>query len=219
MLRRMSTLPTPDSLIFDLDGTLWDTCASCALAWNTVLQRHAIAFREITTDDVRRVTGKPHDACIRETFVGLSEAQLELLSRETAHEDNLAIERHGGELFEGVADGVRALSERYPLFIVSNCQAGYIELFLRWSGLTAHFRDFECWGNTGRSKPENLRELIARNALERPWFIGDASGDMEAAEACRVPFVHATYGYGQVPRAELRVREFADLQRALTPGA
>jgi phosphoglycolate phosphatase len=207
----MPTLPTPDALIFDLDGTLWDTCETCAHAWNAVLARHGIAFRTITAQDVRLVTGKPHDACIRDTFVGLPEAQLELLNRETAIEDNLAIARDGGQLYPGVQTDVRALAQRYPLFIVSNCQAGYIELFLRSSGLGEQFRDFECWGNTGQPKPENLRRLIARNGLSQPWFIGDASGDQQAAQACGVPFVHAAYGFAQVEQADLRLRAFSDL--------
>jgi phosphoglycolate phosphatase len=210
----MSNLPTPDALIFDLDGTLWDTCATCARAWNEVLARHSITFRTITADDVRRVTGKPHDACIRDTFVGLPEAQLELLNRETALEDNLAIERYGGQLYEGVAEGVRTLAQSYPLYIVSNCQAGYIELFLRLSGLAAQFRDVECWGNTGHPKPENLRRVITRNALKNPWFIGDATGDQQAAKACSVPFVHAAYGFGRVESANLRINNFGALVSA-----
>jgi phosphoglycolate phosphatase len=210
-----SALPPVDSLVFDLDGTLWDTCASCALAWNVVLRRHKISFREISASDVRKVTGKPHDVCIRETFDGLSEPQLRILVDETSTEDNRMIALHGGSLFAGVPEGITVLADSYPLFIVSNCQTGYIELFQRWSGLTEKFVDFECWGNTGRPKADNLYNVIARNRLTKPWFIGDASGDLAAARACRVPFVHATYGYGQVESAELRLHEFMDLPRAL----
>lgn len=215
MLALVSALLSPDSLVFDLDGTLWDTCASCALAWNLVVKRHGLEFREITADGVRQVTGKPHDACIRETFVGLSEPALQVLIDETSTEDNRMIELHGGELFGGVRDGIVALAAKYPLFIVSNCQAGYIELFLRSSELSASFRDFECWGNTGRAKPENLRDLISRNQLQKPWFIGDAPGDLQAARACAIPFVHAAYGYCRVDSAELTLAEFGDLPRAL----
>jgi phosphoglycolate phosphatase len=211
-------LPPVDSLVFDLDGTLWDTCSSCALAWNLVAQRHAIAFREIVASDVRRVVGKPHDRCIRETFLGVSEAELRVLIEETVIEDNRMVARHGGELFAGVHAGLVQLASDYPLFIVSNCQAGYIDVFLAQSGLATLFRDVECWGNTGRSKPENLRDLIGRNRLARPWFVGDALSDLEAARACGVPFVFAAYGFGELRATDipvLRLREFMDLPRAL----
>lgn len=207
---------SPDSLVFDLDGTLWDTCDTCARGWNNVVQRHGIQFRPIVGDDVRRVAGKPHEACMRETFVGLSEADLKLLTEETAAEDNRLIEREGGSIYPGVIEGLHALERAYPLFIVSNCQAGYIELFLSYSGLHALFTDFECWGNTGRTKPENLAQLIARNHLTTPWFIGDTPGDLQAARACSVPFIHASYGFADVPESDLRLQTFLDLPRALS---
>jgi phosphoglycolate phosphatase len=185
----------PDSIVFDLDGTLWDTCPVCAVAWNDVLERHGIDFREITARDVESVAGKPHEACIREVFAGLSEPDIQLLIEETAKEDIRYIREHGGRLYDGVAEGLARLAENFPLYIVSNCQAGYIELFLETMGLEALFRDVECWGNTGRPKDDNLRALIARNGLDRPVFVGDAEGDRQAAAACGIPFVHAGYGY------------------------
>lgn len=208
-------LTRPDSLIFDLDGTLWDTCASCAKAWNSVLRRNGIAYREILADDVRRVTGRPHDQCIRDTFSGFDDAVLKRLSDETAVEDSRVIELEGGVLYPGVAEGLTQLALKYPLFIVSNCQAGYVELFLRLSGLASLFRDFECWGNTGLAKPDNLRAVIERNQLARPWFIGDAPGDEQAARACRVPFVLAAYGFSTVESHELQLGAFSDLLRVL----
>jgi phosphoglycolate phosphatase len=90
-----------------------------------------------------------------------------------------------------------ALAARYPLFIVSNCQAGYIEIFMASTGFAPLFRDHECWGNTGRPKADNLRALIARNGLRAPLFVGDTSGDEAAAAANGVPFVFASYGFGE----------------------
>jgi phosphoglycolate phosphatase len=208
-----------DAVVFDLDGTLWDTSASCAVAWNRVLARHRIPFRPITEHDVRAVTGKPHDDCIREVFAGLNEAHIATLAAETQEEDNQAIAELGGELFGGVGAGLKALCARYPLYIVSNCQAGYVETFFAWSRLGGCFRDFECWGNTGLSKPQNLRVLIDRNRLFHPVFVGDTPGDHAAARECGVPFLHVAYGFGQCPDADHRFASFPALTAYLLTGS
>ena len=205
-----------DALIFDLDGTLWDTSRSCAVGWNRVIDRHAIPFRTITEHDVRGVTGLPHDECIRTVFDGLGEPDVRTLIDETTLEDNDIVARAGGVLYPGVADGLARLAQRRPLYIVSNCQAGYIESFLTWSGFTPLFADVECWGNTGEPKTENLRRLIARNGLQRPVFAGDGEGDRDAARANNVPFVHVAYGFGRCERGEACARSFMELEKLLS---
>ena len=201
----------PDALVFDLDGTLWDTCETCAIAWNTVAARNAVAFRPIVAADVRGVTGLPHSECIRTVFAGVSERELQILIKETMSEDNLAVASRGGELYPGVLAGLRALSTAHHLFIVSNCQAGYIEAFLGFTGLGDVFGDHECWGNTGRSKAHNLAALIARNDLASVHMIGDTAGDAAAAAACGVPFGFARWGFGQCPEASLSFASFEAL--------
>jgi phosphoglycolate phosphatase len=217
-LRAPKVLPQNiDSLVFDLDGTLWDTCEACAAGWNNVRKRHGIAFREITVDDVRGVAGKPHDSCIREVFIGVPEDQLRILSDETQGEDNRLIAERGGTLYPGVVEGLTELATRYPLFMVSNCQAGYIEIFLASTGLARLFRDTECFGNTGRPKADNLRAIISRNALASPIFIGDTVGDQTAASANDVPFAFVSYGYGQCTKPQVKVDSFRELRDLLMP--
>ena len=201
----------PDSLVFDLDGTLWDTCDACAVAWNIVLAREGTSYREITGDDVRKVTGRSHEDCIRLTFPDFEEPVLQRLITETMTEDVLQINRLGGELYPGVADGLRALKERHRLFIVSNCQSGYIEMFLEMSGLGELFEDFECWGNTGEPKSENLRRVIERNSLQSPVMVGDTPGDQSAAIANEIPFAFVEYGFQTCHAPDQSFASFGDL--------
>lgn len=200
-----------DSIVFDLDGTLWDSSSACAISWNNALERNKIAFRQIIAEDVRRVTGKPHDICIRETFEGLSEEQIQILTAETIVEDNLMVQRLGGSIYPHVAEGLRELSLNYRLFIVSNCQSGYIEGFLKFSKFDGLFEDFECWGNTKKSKSDNLASIIARNSLVNPVMIGDMESDQIAARDCRIPFFHMQHGFGETSGADKSFGAFLQL--------
>ena len=75
-------------------------------------------------------------------------------------EDNVAIKEMGGELYEGVSEGLNILNEYYDLFIVSNCQSGYIENFLSQNKFENLFKDYLCWGDTNEPKPLNTAAVI-----------------------------------------------------------
>lgn len=200
-----------DAIIFDLDGTLWDTSSACATGWNNVLRRNQISFREIHANDVRSVAGQPHAECIRQVFQGIPDKLIQILTQETSEEDSRMVRERGGELYPGVKSGLNLLAAQYPLYIVSNCQKGYIETFFEYTELSSLFKDFECWGNTGLEKAENLQNLIQRNRLLSPVYVGDTQGDSLAARQSAIPFVHAKYGFGKCDDFDLAVNSFAEL--------
>ena len=204
-----------DSLIFDLDGTLWDTCEACALAWNNVVNRNEIKFRQVSASDVRSVTGKPHAECIKTVFSSLSNEEISILIEETMIEDTVAIKEMGGELYEGVSEGLNILNEYYDLFIVSNCQSGYIENFLSQNKFENLFKDYLCWGDTNEPKPFNTAAVIKKNNLHNPVFIGDMEGDYEAARVCELEFYQVTYGFGLPIEGCMTIESFPELVEIL----
>ena len=207
----------PDALIFDLDGTLWDSTETVALAWNRALSRMGVEERTITVADIAGVMGMTHLQICHTLFPGVLQARAEEIVLACYVEEEKQIHRLGGRLYDGVEAGLKSLARRYPLFIVSNCQKGYIESFLAWSGLAPLFADFESHGNTGKSKGENLRLVASRNRLTGPVYIGDTDSDRQAAGEAGMPFIHARYGFGAGLWEGPFIQAFAELARLL-PG-
>jgi phosphoglycolate phosphatase len=200
-----------DALIFDLDGTLWDSSASCAKGWNQALGGLGVKDRVITDQDIQSIMGLPKDQIFEKAF---PETPLEkrALIADACYEREIAVLRsEGGALFPGVDPGLKRLAARYPLFIVSNCAQDYLDTFFEASGLRSLFRDTECYGATGKPKGDNIALLVRRNELGSPVYIGDTAGDQIAAQRARVPYYHVDYGFGEPQAACLRFSDFEEL--------
>ena len=205
----------PDSLIFDLDGTLWDTTEPCARAWNLGLERFGISSRKITSADIASVTGLPYDKCVAVIFPDISQHDLLRLVDQLNAAEKEIILAEGGRLYDGVAKGLVELGQRFPLFLVSNCQAWYLDWFLSWSKLKSVFQDYESYGNTGKPKADNITAIKKRNRLTCPVYIGDTVNDYEAALKAEVAFIHLDHGFGSPVDAVLSLSDFEGLVRYL----
>lgn len=199
-------------IIFDIDGTLWDSSEVIAEAYNHTVSLH---FKQIDAriqgKDVKRNLGKPTAEFIQGLYPSLSPEEQEFITPYFCSSLLEYLNRRSVPLFEGVTETFRFLKDRYPLFIVSNCQQGYIEALLRGTGLAPFVRDHLSNGDTGRPKGENIRLLMDRNHLTEAVYIGDTRGDLEACRQAGIPFIWASYGFGQVPEAKLSIRRITDL--------
>ena len=201
-----------DGIIFDVDGTLWDSTEIVAGAWNRAIQEEGITDIHLTGAVLKRLFGKPMDVIARSVLPEATDKQREHIMERCCEYEHEALMGYEGDItFSKVIPVMRKLAERYPLFIVSNCQSGYIELFLEKTGLGGIVRDIECFGNTKRSKGENIRSIAERNHLKEPVYVGDTLGDYEACEAAKVPMIFAGYGFGEVPDAMEEIGRFEEL--------
>ena len=151
------------AMILDVDGTLWDTTGVVAEAWMQAASELMIPpDTPITADRLKQEFGKPMDEIAANLFPTLSESQRALVMESCCEYEEFYLENAREPLlFDGVKETILTLSQNYAVCIVSNCQKGYIELFLKKTGLENAITDFECFGNTGLSKGENIRLLMA----------------------------------------------------------
>lgn len=184
-----------DGVIFDLDGTLWDSCRAVAESWGETLRGLDPAAVCPGPDEVRGIMGMTAPQIARALFSRYGE-DAEKVCLMCIHGENEYIAARGGELYPGLEKTLAALSARVHLFIVSNCLDGYIQCFLQSSGLGGYFRDYECEGSTGLSKAENIQLLCRRHGLRRPVYVGDTRSDEDSARKAGCAFVHAAYGFG-----------------------
>ena len=204
-----------DSLIFDLDGTLWDSTDGIVATWNEILKDYPEIEKVVTSADLAANFGLPLEQIAANMFPNLPEEKRMALMNQCNVQENVYLAAHGGSLFEDEYQTLDILAASYKLFIVSNCQVGYIDSFYAGNGTGSWFTDQECAEATGLSKGQNIRLVMERNGLKNAVFIGDTQGDADAAREAGIPFIYAAYGFGQVDGYDGKLDQLKDLPRLL----
>ena len=206
-----------DSIILDVDGTIWDTTPVVAKAWNKAIAELFPQVPPVTADILKGQFGKTMDVIGRNLFGVLTDADQKQLLARCCEEEQLALELNEEDIaYEGVVQTIRELAGKIPLFIVSNCQAGYIELVMKKNRIEDCITDFECFGNNGLTKDRNIKLLVERNGLKAPVYVGDTQGDFEACKLAGVPFIWAEYGFGEVKdEVAGKIMKFSEIEGLL----
>ncbi len=199
-----------DGILFDLDGTLWDSSAAVAKSWQEALKGQPDVPFLPTEEQLKSVMGLSSEELMAKLFPSLSKERGQELFALCCEVEIRYLREHGGVLYEGLKETLTELSNTHFLGIISNCNDGYIESFLDAHEMRPFFTDWECIGRSGLSKWENICLVVKRNHLEAPVYVGDTSWDAEAAEKAGVPFLHAGYGFGEAPNVP-RLASIGDL--------
>ncbi|MGN0154354.1 MAG: HAD family hydrolase [Lachnospiraceae bacterium] len=202
-------------IIFDMDGTLWDSASGVAASWNQVIAREYTPERIITEQEIQSVMGKTMDKLAEALFPELPKDKRMKLLEQCCMAENDYLRQHGGTLYPDLEDTLKSLQKKYHLYIVSNCQSGYIEAFLEHYGYESYFEDMECYGNNGLKKGDNIRNVVSRNHLTKAVYVGDIQGDYEASMEAGVDFIHAAYGFGTVEQEVLAIQAFHELPKVM----
>lgn len=187
-----------DGIIFDLDGTLWDSSEEIRMSWGAVLKKQPDIRRLPSREELESVMGLGAEELTEKLFPYLPLSRRLEIFDECAVYECAYLTEHGARLYPQIRETLARLSETHPLFIVSNCADGYIQSFLAAHDTAKYIRDFECIGRTGKPKSENIRLIAERNGLKAPVYVGDTQWDFDAATTAGVPFIFAAYGFGHV---------------------
>jgi phosphoglycolate phosphatase len=200
----------PDSLIFDMDGTLWDAADTYTESWNLMFKKLNIEKVMRREELLERIgwEGSKVMASILPEFD--EEQRTEVYNAVNGLRREL-IPKKGGVLYDGVPEGLKQLSKKYKLFILSNCGQGIIRVFIDWAEIDDLITDELAYGVNRMPKHHNMQLLTDTHQLKAPVYIGDTSGDGEQSRKAGIPFVFVSYGFGKTNDYDLKFDDFKSL--------
>ena len=203
------------NLIFDIDGTLWDSRSIVAKGYNYVLEGEGLNHLCVTAEDLRPLFGKVMSEIADILFHSLPEETRYPLLERCMEWEHRFLENDPCDTiaYPKVKETIAKLAENHNLYIVSNSQKGYPELCMSKLGLEPYIKDHLCFGDTGTSKGKTIRKLMERNGIpaDDVIYIGDTQGDYEATLEAGVPFIWCTFGFGVPEGYESKIDAFEEL--------
>jgi len=200
----------PDSLIFDMDGTLWDAVDTYAASWNLVFEELGIDI-VVEREQLAKLVGLEGRKVIGLIMPDFDDEKRQMIYNLVNEKRKAILPERGGVLYDGVKEGLKQLTEKYDLFILSNCAKGIIRLFIDWAGIDEHIKDELAHGVNFMPKSHNIKLLSDMHGLKNPVYIGDTEGDGRQSRLAGIPFVFVSYGFGQTDDYDLKFDDFKSL--------
>ena len=201
-----------ESLIFDIDGTLWDSRQLVAEGYNIQLEKEGLSHLFVTAEDLQPLFGKVMTEIADTIFASIDpDERYALMERCMKTENDYLFANECRIGYPKVKETLEALSKKYRLFIVSNSQCGYPELCIEKLGLGDCIEGHMCFGDTGTSKGQTILTLIRKHNIGPCIYIGDTQGDLEACREAGVPFIFCAYGLGKAESWDARIDSIEEL--------
>jgi N-acetyl-D-muramate 6-phosphate phosphatase len=190
---------TANAVLFDLDGTLFDTMPDFVFIFNHMRKQRGLS--ELSDlPSLRRVIAKGNAAMI-EKALNLTQSDAHFnnaLAEFTEH--YLQVRGRYSSLFDGFKEVFAGLEKHHiPWGIVTNRLENNIAPFLKMFALDEHAHCLVGADTVGRGKPDPAPLLHAAKLLaiapENCFYVGDFSTDIIAAKAAGMKSVAVAWGY------------------------
>ncbi|MCD9022766.1 HAD family hydrolase [Cohnella silvisoli] len=221
----VTTLPLPQAVIFDLDGTLFQT--------ETLLETvHRRVFETLREEGLYLAPLPPIDMLLGSLGMVLSDIWKKVMPEGSteAHEranvlllqyemEELAVGR--GHLYPGVIETLRELRGRgIRLFIASNGLEEYVKGVPAIKGIGDWFEGTYSAGEFAtKTKVDLVRRLLDTYEVDQAWMVGDRSSDVEAGKSNGLSVVGCNYaGFcrrGELDGSDAIIGSFPELLKLL----
>ena len=192
-----------DGIIFDVDGTLWNSTPIVEKALNQALKDAGYGHISVTAKQLSGLFGKPMPEILEAIMPDVSREDREAFAPVCFGYEHDFLTGESGIMYPKILETIKELARTNEIFIVSNCQAGYIELFLSWTDIEGLVKDHVCLGDNDLLKADNIKLIVDKHGLKDAVYIGDIQGDADASKAAGVKFIHAAYGFGEVRKEDV----------------
>lgn len=201
-----------ESLIFDIDGTLWDSRALVAEGYNLQLEKEGLSHLRVTAETLKPLFGKVMTEIADAMLASVPVPERYALMERCMTTENRYLQENPCRIgYPGVTQTMAQLAKRHRLFIVSNSQQGYPELCISKLELNPYITGHLCFGDTGTSKGKTIRTLMDKYHITSCAYVGDTQGDYEATVEAGIPFIWASYGFGTPEAYAAKVDSFEKL--------
>ena len=201
-----------ESLIFDIDGTLWDSRAVIAEGYNAQLEKEGLSHLAVNADTFLPLFGKVMTDIADIIFPSVPVPERYALMNRCMDAGDRHLQENPCRIgYPGIREAMEQLAKTHRLFIVSNSQKGYPELCMEKLGLTGLIQGHLCFGETGTNKGATIRTLMETYHVTDCAYVGDTQLDCEATQEAGISFIWASYGFGTPDRYDYKIDSFADL--------
>lgn len=198
-------------IVFDLDGTLWQTRSSYIYAYKALCKK----YNKLPTkdfDEVLKYMGVKVDILLQELFPEVVD-QIYLIREALNYSIEYILNNPDGTCFDHVYDVLKELNKEYEIYIISNCLKEYVETFLKISNTGSFIKAF--YTIELGEKSFHLAN-ITNNFTDKAIFVGDDIEDYNQIDNHhRVYFVHAKYGYKDCNTHDYSINELSELCNVL----
>ena len=204
-----------DGILFDIDGTIWDSRQVVAEAWKAAIHDHMDLPADFDAESIGKLFGKPMTEIFQTMYPALSAEEIEKMTPYLYAYEHDYLRKYKPAPYAGMEQVLAALAAEYPLFIVTNGQKGYTEAMLDATGLHAYFKGWLSYGDTLAPKNVTITKLMEQYGITHTCYVGDTAGDEEASRKAGIPFIYCSYGLGQVEDAQISIDSILALPGAV----